>query len=183
MSRAFRDEPNFKYMLPNTSRRERALSWFFGRFVAKLGLEHGEVYTVQEGAGGAIWFAPGRSPSPLSSLRAGLLMMPFHFGVEGTQRSAELSSYLAMRRKELMPRPHLYLVALGVDPDYQGRGLGRALLQPVLERADREATPCYLETFLERTVEFYSQLGFEVMHRDAVPGWPAFWCLRREPRG
>ena len=183
MGRAFRSEPNFIYMLPRTNRRERPLSWFFGRFVAKLGLEHGEVYTVQEGAGGAIWFGPGETPSARSSLRAGLLMMPLHFGLKGTERSAELGRYLAARREALTPQPHLYLVALGVDPERQGQGLGRALLRPGLERADSEAKVCYLETFLERTAEFYGGLGFEVVRQDALPGGPAFWCMRREPRG
>lgn len=159
------------------------MGWFFGRFVARLGLLHGEVWTIEEGAGGAIWFAPGETPSLLSSLRAGVLTMPFHFGLEGMKRSASLGAYLAARRAELMPEPHLYLVALGVDPAEQGRGLGRALLRPVLERADAEATPCYLETFLERTASFYSRLGFEVVHRDTIPNGPAFWCMRREPWG
>ena len=183
MGRAFRDEPNFRHMLPHMDEREKALSWFFGRFVAKLGLLHGEVWTVGEGTGGAIWFAPGETPSPLSSLRAGLLMMPLHFGLEGTKRSASLGAYLAARREELAPEPHLYLAALGVDPEHQGRGLGRALLRPVLERADDEATPCYLETFLERTAGFYSRFGFEVVRQDAIIGGPTFWCMRREPQG
>ena len=110
-------------------------------------------------------------------------MMPFHFGLEGTKRSATLGNYLAARRAELMHEPHLYLVALGVDPEQQGRGLGRALLRPVLERADDEMTLCYLETFLERTAGFYSRLGFEGVHQDAITGGPTFWCMRREPQG
>lgn len=177
LGRAFRDEPNFCCMLPAAEQRERPLSWFFGT-VAKLGLEHGKVYTVREGLGGAVWFAPGQTPSSSSSLRSGLLA----FGLRGTRRSAALGGYLDGLRVELAPEPHWYLVALGVDPDVQGRGLGRALLQPVLERADRDGVTCYLETFLERTAAFYRRLGFEIVGEDAVPGGPGFWCLKREPQ-
>ncbi len=96
-------------------------------------------------------------------------MTPFHFGLEGTRRAADLGNYLAARREELMPEPHLYLVALGVDPKEQGRSLGRALLRPVLERADGDMTLRYLETFLERTASFYSRLGFEVVAKTRRP--------------
>ena len=184
MGRAFRNEPNFVYMLPRTNRRERPLSWFFGRFVAKLGLEHGEVYTVQEGAGGAIWFGPGETPSAGSSLRAGLLMMPLHFGLKGTERSAKLGRSLAARREVARATASPVLGGARGGPGASGAGvLGRALLRPGLERADSEARVCYLETFLERTAEFYGGLGFEVVRQDALPGGPAFWCMRREPRG
>ena len=181
MGTAFRNEPNFAYMLPGVGQRERPLSWFFGSFVAKLGLSHGEVYTTPEARGGAVWFAPGQTPSALDSVRAGLLEMPFHFGLRGTQRAAKLGDHLESLRGDLAPEPHWYLVALGVSPDVQGRGLGRSLLQPVLGRADADNTPCYLETFLERGAAFYGRLGFEVVRTDTVPGGPDFWCMKRTP--
>ena len=40
--------------------------------------------------------------------------------------------------------PHYYLDSLGVEPEWQGRGLGSALMQPVLARCDAERMPAYL---------------------------------------
>ncbi len=184
MARAFKQEPNFRYMLTNEARRERALAWFFGSFLVRLGLTYGEVYAEAGGSGGAVWMRPGASVSTWGSLRAGLLAMPLHLGLRGTARSAAFGAYIEDVREKVAPPDHWYLVALGVEPDRQGRGFGAALMQPVLERADAAASPSYLETFRERTVRFYERFGFEVIHEDAIPeGGPSFWCMARHPGG
>lgn len=183
MALAFRQEPNFTYMLPDHEARERPLAWFFGSFVIRLGLRYGEVYAAPKGAGGAVWMRPGAKVSSWGALRAGLLAMPFHLGLSGARRSMALGGYVEEVREEAAPPSHWYLVALGVHPDEQGQGLGRALLQPVLARADEEGVPCYLETFRERTAAFYRRDGFEVVRTDVIPGGgPPFWCMTREPQ-
>ncbi|HEU5099576.1 MAG TPA: GNAT family N-acetyltransferase [Roseiflexaceae bacterium] len=182
MARAFRYEPNVTSMLRDETRRERALAWFFGSFVVRLGLRYGEVYTTPAGAGGAVWMRPGAHTSLWATLRAGLLAMLLHFGPSGAFRSAAFGAYVEQIRKTVAPPLHWYLVDLGVDPAAQGRGLGGALLQPVLARADADAMPCYLETFRERTVTFYKRFGFTVVHTDTIPkGGPPFWCMAITP--
>jgi GNAT superfamily N-acetyltransferase len=59
------------------------------------------------------------------------------------------------------PEPHWYLAFAGVDPARQGKGIGDALLQPVLAEADRAGLLCYLETPFPRTHAFYQRLGFK----------------------
>ena len=44
----------------------------------------------------------------------------------------------------------------------QGRGVGSALLEPALARADGEGMPCYLETQKEENLSFYARHGFAV---------------------
>jgi GNAT superfamily N-acetyltransferase len=66
----------------------------------------------------------------------------------------------------------------------QGRGLGAALLAPVLERCDGERKPAFLEASSPRNRALYERHGFEVMEefalgRDAPPQW-RMW---REPNG
>jgi GNAT superfamily N-acetyltransferase len=81
-----------------------------------------------------------------------------------------------------MAGPHWYLGLLGVSPGYQGQGLGRALLAPVLHRADHEGLPCYLETFVPQNVPFYEHRGFHVVDAGVEPhGQVPFWAIRRQP--
>ncbi|MBU0596347.1 GNAT family N-acetyltransferase, partial [Candidatus Bipolaricaulota bacterium] len=77
---------------------------------------------------------------------------------------------------------HWYLMALGVAPGRQGRGIGARLLSPILRRASDEGLPCYLETQTERNVTFYGKLGFEVLleEREPVGGLP-LWFMARQP--
>ena len=51
---AFHDEPNFKYLLPSSERRLRALPWFFDSFCAGIGLRCGVVDLPPDGSGGAL---------------------------------------------------------------------------------------------------------------------------------
>ena len=63
-----------------------------------------------------------------------------------------------------MPQPHWYLWALGVDPVYQGQGIGGSLLEPALAQAQDAGIPCYLETQTEGNTTFYRKQGFELFH-------------------
>jgi ribosomal protein S18 acetylase RimI-like enzyme len=83
-----------------------------------------------------------------------------------------------------MPQPHWYLWVIGVEPERQRHGVGKALLRPMLERAAAEGAPCYLETHKERNVAYYQAFGFELVTEGSVPkGGPRFWTMRREPTG
>ena len=77
--------------------------------------------------------------------------------------------------------PHYYLFALGVLPGEQGKGAGRGLLEPMLERVDTERMPAYLETQCARNVPLYERLGFDVHAQDAFPGLDGLrnWAMAR----
>jgi ribosomal protein S18 acetylase RimI-like enzyme len=79
--------------------------------------------------------------------------------------------------------PHWYLVTLSVRPEFHRRGLGSQLVAPILERADREQVPCYLETSDPADVGYYERIGFRVANPAlaAIPDGPAHVTMRREP--
>jgi GNAT superfamily N-acetyltransferase len=79
--------------------------------------------------------------------------------------------------------PHHYLFLLGVDPSMQGRGVGRTLIGPILERCDRDSLPAYLETATERNIPFYQSLGFVVTGEHHIEDGPLMRFMRRAPRG
>lgn len=79
--------------------------------------------------------------------------------------------------------PHYYLPAIGVDPRWQGQGHGTALLEPVLERCDRERLPAYLESTNPRNLPLYERHGFQVTQEVTVGDSPPYWRMWREPRG
>ncbi|MGH8985186.1 MAG: GNAT family N-acetyltransferase [Acidimicrobiia bacterium] len=64
------------------------------------------------------------------------------------------------------------LSPLGVEPDFQRRGIGSALVREVTARADHRGEPCVV---LEGSPTFYGRLGFEhsVLHgiRITLPSW------------
>ncbi len=74
-----------------------------------------------------------------------------------------------------------YVMVVGVSPGAQGSGLGRALLQPIIDRADAAGQPCYLETAQPKNIHFYEHLGFRrvIEIREPTSGLQ-LWTFRRD---
>lgn len=77
--------------------------------------------------------------------------------------------------------PHWVLDMLGVAPEFQGRGIGTALLQALHERVDAEPAPSYLETDREENVAFYGRASYTVLTEESIVGVPV-WRMWREPQ-
>lgn len=58
----------------------------------------------------------------------------------------------------------LWIIDLVLHPEFEGRGIGRALVQHVIERAASRAVPVglYVDLMNQRAFELYRSLGFEV---------------------
>lgn len=114
--------------------------------------------------------------------KAGMLSLPFKVGFNNFRRFLQLTNQLERSHKRLMPRPHWFGMVMGVAPQQQGKGLGRALLHPVLQKADAEGVPCYLETCALRNVDLYRRYGFDTIELSEIPrGGPYFWMMARQP--
>jgi ribosomal protein S18 acetylase RimI-like enzyme len=75
---------------------------------------------------------------------------------------------------------HWHLGPVGVEPGYQGRGIGGALMGAVCAWLDEGGRRAWLETDKARNVRFYSALGFEVAMETVVIGVDT-WYMRRDP--
>lgn len=104
--------------------------------------------------------------------------------IEVFGRRLGLALWSQLRFERLHPRrpEHWYLHYVGVEPRCQGRGLGAALLKPVLELCDRTGTSSYLESSSERNRILYERHGFELMDTFPLPmGGPPIREMWREP--
>jgi ribosomal protein S18 acetylase RimI-like enzyme len=174
LARAFHDDPIAMFSQPREGSRHRRLRFFFaGRLRTLVGEEL--CFCTEDRLGAALWAPPDRwEVPPREALRMIALV---------SRRAPQtLAGY--RRVEQLHPRePHFYLPTLGVAPEAQGRGLGSALLQPMLERCDREGVPAYLESSKERNIAFYGRHGFRVTRemRFSRRG-PMLWLMWRDPR-
>jgi len=83
------------------------------------------------------------------------------------------------------PRGYYFCNIVTVLPSAQGRGVGRALMEVVLEKADRERMPCYLESSrLVPNVQIYEKFGFKLVREmlcDDDGEGVMLYCMIREP--
>jgi GNAT superfamily N-acetyltransferase len=177
--RAFADDPVANFMFAGDRRRRLGLHSFFTSQMRRQYLPGGHVYTTDDLAGAAVWGAPDRHRNGLVELAQLLPTAPFLVSRRTVRALRLLFEVDGLHPKE----PHWYLATLGTAPEYQGRGVGAALLQPVLDRADEDGMPAYLESSKERNVPFYARFGFEVVEElRSAEGNPPMWRMWREPR-
>jgi ribosomal protein S18 acetylase RimI-like enzyme len=75
-----------------------------------------------------------------------------------------------------------YLSILGVDPNFQGEGIGSALMEPGLLICDEQRTPAYLVTDTQNAVRFYQRKGFRVIKQiNAYRAGFRIWIMLRNP--
>lgn len=61
------------------------------------------------------------------------------------------------------PSAHWYLSLVGVDPKYQGQGLGGKLVRHLSVQADADKLPCYLQCTGLRNPKIYEKCGYVVV--------------------
>ena len=183
MSRAFFTNPTTLYCLPDESGRSDKLDWFL-RIALRCGQKYGSVHTTDEEEGAAIWLSPSHVYLSLFQLlKQGFSTAPFRLGMGPLGRLFNCLNYFEKLQKSDMPDDHWYLFLLAVDPPQQGKGIGRRLIRPILQRADSEKTSCYLETDKPGNVTFFQKNGFKINREDDVPkGGPHFWTMIRKPQ-
>ena len=171
-SRAFFDDPLFEFLFPDATVRRAQLPWIMRVGIA-AGLQVGHVHTTRSAMlGHAVWLPPGGTHLSNDRLaEAGFVDAEQHMDEKAIARFGTFMEQSSAIHDRLLPDP------------YQGRGIGSALMQPTLARADEARLSCYLETVKERNVVYYRKHGFEVAEEQAVAGdGPPVWMMIRQPR-
>lgn len=179
MAKAFDDDPFANWVAAQDPKRTQRIYDFMDVALRITG-RHEEVYTTDGIQGGAYWAPPGKWKMGMVQ-QLGLL--PAMVRTATLRRVPAIMGGLTAVEKKHPHAPHWYLLALGVEPDLQGCGIGTQLMAPVLERCDREGTPAYLESSKERNVPMYERNGFKVTEEFQVPnGGPPIWLMWRDPQ-
>ena len=183
LARAFHADPLQGYVLPDPIERAARSPAHFAPFI-RYGLLFGEVLTTADScAGASVWLGPAQwEVTPERAEAAGIDKLADAIGEVAATRFLSVLAAIDPFHQRDMPGPHYYLMILGVAPEHHGTGLGRALMQPVLDRADATGLPCYLETAQPANVSFYEHLGFQTLVEttDRDSGL-RLWTFRRDP--
>jgi ribosomal protein S18 acetylase RimI-like enzyme len=178
LARAFADDPVKLFLTGGKELPVKRTEPFFMVF-GRMHLPNGLVYTTPGREGGALWAPPGRWKVPVTQI---IKATPQFLRLYGWRFVPNLGVLSALEKAH-PTEPHYYLEFLGTDPAYQGRGIGSALLQPVLDRCDDEGVGAYLESSKESNVPFYARHGFTVTRElEHQRNGPHQWLMWRDPR-
>ena len=178
LARAFDDDPVTLWLLPRSRRRRRIVALFNLLLRSQIGV--GETYSTPDGVGAAVWAPPGRWRFDVGLMSDSIEEFR---AIVGANLERAIEVYAMMEGAHPDDQPHWYLATLGTHPDWQGAGIGGALIERVLSRADEETLPAYLESSKESNISYYRRYGFEVKGELCLPnGGPTIWPMWREPQ-
>jgi GNAT superfamily N-acetyltransferase len=177
--RAYMDDPVATWICRSSQVRERVLGTIYAARLRET-LAHEAVWTNAARSSVAVWAPPGRD----IGMRPSVALLRCFLSPSLAARVPVLAvGFNRMRRAHPRAPAHWYLSLLATDPDERGRGLGAAMLQPVLERCDTDGVGIYLESSKQRNLDFYARFGFYTRGELQLPSGPTLWPMWREPHG
>jgi ribosomal protein S18 acetylase RimI-like enzyme len=170
----FSADPMTRWTLPNPAQYLAVMPEVADAFGGRA-FEHGSAYCVDDFSGAALWLPPGTEPD--SERLGGLIAR--HAPANVQKDAGGVLEQMAVYHPH---EPCWYLPLIAVDPAYQGRGLGGALLKQALARCDADRLPAYLESSNPRNIALYQRHGFEILGRIQVGSSPVVTPMLRQSR-
>lgn len=154
------------------------------RLSMRDGLAWGRVTSPTDGDYGAsVWSLPLDAEASAARTAEKQTALEAALGQAAMQVFNQIEAEMARHEDALDLHDLWYLSILGLHPSRQGKGLGAALLEPVLKDADQAGKACYLTTFSPGNIPFYQRLGFaKVGHFPVAVTDAHFSVLLRAPR-
>jgi len=179
LQNAFSDDPVMSWILQDERSRARRLAGLFSVLLRGHYLPLGTVWTTPGSTGAALWAPPGHAIIATTTILRHSPGMLHALG-RHTVRALRALGHVDRQHPK---QPHWYLGVLGTRVADQGKGIGSALMGPVLDRCDESGVPAYLESSKHSNIAFYRRHGFEVTGEIQLPlGGPPVWPMWRNPR-
>lgn len=158
LARAFEEDPAYIAMFPRD--RLAGSTRLLERLLEVVYFPHDDVWVTDDLRAVACWAPPGHWQVSL-----GQTLRLLHLATVLRSRSIVALRMLSGIENKHPKTQHHYLAFLGVDPEAQGRGLGAAVMRPVMDRGGEQ----YLETTNPKNHGFYRRQGFTPMDTVQLP--------------
>ncbi|HEY6729122.1 MAG TPA: GNAT family N-acetyltransferase [Polyangiaceae bacterium] len=183
LEQAFRADPMVNFVFGEEPGAPGRVNWFF-KALFRYATLYGGCSSTPDKDGVLMMLPPAQAHATFGKMcRAGILSAPRRMGWAPVSRFMKVSDFVEKEHKAAAPFEHFYVMMMGVLPDRQGMGVGRALLTQALATVDTHKLPCYLETQNESNVAIYERFGFALISEKEMPnGGLRSWGMLREKR-
>ncbi|NEC09752.1 GNAT family N-acetyltransferase [Streptomyces sp. SID7909] len=173
LASAYAEDPVWSWLMPRD--RDRRLRLLFTAHLAQQ-VPAGRVWTDGDRTVAAVWAEPGAWKLPASYLlrNAGTLLRAAR-----TQLPRTAGRLLALEHRHPARPAHWYVEYIGTHADARGTGRGSVVLGGLLQRADADGRPVFLESSNSRNLTFYRRHGFEVREEMTFRSGPPMWSMWR----
>lgn len=176
MCRAFAGDKHINWLIRQDTQRETARAHLFRLLLSEMG---GELYASADRNSAALWFPPHAHSGWGAQSRFFLNLLSIAGPLRAVRRGIDLKRMDRCHPKQA----HYYLQLLGVAPEFQHKGYGKALMSTLIGQAQAAGCPIYLETSSTLNAAFYARLGFantfETTLSDGLRLWSMTWRPER----
>ncbi len=160
LGNAFSDNPMWKEIF-NDEDKNRVITEIMLRFC----LKYGNIFSTSDNFEGVMAIAPHDKDMNLwRIIRSGAFFLSMKLASYSKKMKA-IAEPIEEAKKDLNIGTYVYLLIIGVSQEFQGKGFGGNLLKAIIEKADIERKPMYLETQKEENVTLYEKYGFHVVKK------------------
>jgi ribosomal protein S18 acetylase RimI-like enzyme len=183
LTAAFATDPVMSWIGRRDAKRDCGRRSMFVYLVNKLGLPGNELWTADDYSAAALWVPPERADLKQPWWDE-VVMIPTIIAFTSLSGLGRVDAFRKSADKHHpKDKPHFYLMTIGVDPRFQGQGLGSALLEATLAKIDAKGLPTYLESSNEKNVPLYKRHGYVVTSEfRPTPDAPPLWGMWREAK-
>lgn len=166
LAEAMFQDPMYYYI---SNDKELNLRYFttFWKAVLAYTIKFGIVLTTEDLKGAVCLLPPYKTDfSFVNLLRTGfkIPLSVFRFPYPKMKKTMDILIGLGRYQNQTIPEPHWYLLAIGVKPEDQGKGIGGSLLRELAGVIGKDGKAVYLETETAKNVQLYQKYGFEVVN-------------------
>lgn len=178
---AFADNPANVAQFPDPVKRERAMiNLFRAKTIDSVGADGAlGAFDGAKLVGAMLAFPPGTYPVKWTSM---LRSAPYYAAALVQGGLSNIPGVLRSMSAYKYEHPDAYYVAdLGVDPKYQGLGLGLQFAIDLIPKIDKMNVPVFVETSNPVNVKRYEKIGFETIGKrdvDATKPYELWQMLR-----
>lgn len=158
LTRSFDDNKSVNYVVKQDQKRVDRITRLMD-YSFNVCNEFGEVWISDDQQACALILFPDKKRS---SFRTLLWDIKLALSVIGLDRVSAVLKREAMIKANHPKESIAYLWFIGVNPQLQGKGVGSAFIQEVIQECERKKRPIYLETSMEKNLPFYKKFGFEI---------------------
>jgi len=184
LNQLFANYPLHIGFFPKDSQRERK-SRIFLEFALRYSIKFGIAQAISPRFEGiALWLPPSKKNFEFSkTLRSGTFAGWVQLSKDFLLHVLPIANHLESIRLHVIREPHWYLLYIGVECEYQGKGYSTKLINHMLEKIDTSKKYCYLETHTEKNVQIFQRFGFQVADVSRIPTTDITnWAMLRPPK-
>ncbi|MGL5061539.1 MAG: GNAT family N-acetyltransferase [Microcoleus sp.] len=160
LAECFIDDPYFQLLFGDIPNKLEAVDAYFELFIADA-MERGEFTIAPDEQGACVWYPAeveifnDRFEQTLIEI---VSIVSRFAGEEARQRFENLIPKIG---DSVPQQTHCEVFFLGVKPSVRSQGIGKFLLQPVLDYTDTNQVGCYLISSNTRNLSFYQRHNFK----------------------